>query len=139
MAASLTLRGKIVKATLDLKTEAMPEGPWTYNLFRRLSTTAHLVCGDEKRNVSPPFFDLIVHSKDAVSFHEQVLCIAVHEDRCSTKTLDLPLWQMAILILGQCRSDSPRYKRIGIFLLEGEDLEFYTSHETEEEHSITII
>ncbi|KAF1840077.1 HET-domain-containing protein [Cucurbitaria berberidis CBS 394.84] len=131
--ASLTLRGKVVEAKLDLQTEVK-------NSVRSV-TTAHLHCGDDAMKVCAPFFDLTADDSDSMTFHEQVLCIGVYEDRCGRNAEEdfHPTWELGVLILRQCHLDPPKYQRIGIFLLSGEDLAFYTSHESQEERSITII
>ncbi|CAO2652046.1 Nn.00g003290.m01.CDS01 [Neocucurbitaria sp. VM-36] len=124
--ASLTLCGKVVEATLDLP------------IIHRDCTTGDLQCGDETLRVERTYFDRIPGDTTIASYHDQVLCIGVYEDRCIQKRLTRN-WELGVLILRQCRWDPPRYERVGIFLLEGREVDFYTAHETEDKRSVTII
>ncbi|KAH7377669.1 hypothetical protein BKA66DRAFT_153761 [Pyrenochaeta sp. MPI-SDFR-AT-0127] len=130
--ALLTLRGRVVEAKLEFETAAIR--------FSNEDAVAHLTCKDKTVQLRGPFLDICDESPTPL--HEQILCIGVYTDSCQSKVVDVVVphtWELGVLVLEQYSLDPAKYQWIGIFLLDTKESRVYTSLESLEERSITII
>jgi hypothetical protein len=126
--ASLTLRGRIVQATFTVDPVSSLEN---FCLFSGPSeSTTYLL---QSLFLDPPYGESL--------FHAQVVCIAVYEDPCEKGLCVTAAYRgrLGVLVLQQCQSNPAKFKRVGVIFLWKKYYDLYTAHETEEEHSITII
>jgi hypothetical protein len=129
--ASLTLRGRIVHAMLTTEPSLL-QLPLESGKFTIKNTEM------SSQIMEDLYLDYPHKEQD---YHAQVACIAVYEDTCTlgVNGSAYRATNMGILVLRECCSEPMKYERIGVLLLKKEYCDLYTSFESPEEHSITII
>jgi hypothetical protein len=127
--ASLNLRGCLVHATMTYP----PENCSWYveGILFEFEGIAHPILRDGSHSS-------LDHPCRERGLTAKFVCIAVHRDS-DEEGLRFRNARTGVLILQQACSQPIKYKRPGVLFVDNKDFEFYTSQESSEEHTISII
>jgi hypothetical protein len=129
--ARIVLHGRVVQAILSVSKNQ--------NGYAKNGGLVYEPSGDTHNGVQYLFLD---RDNSLPSPEARITCMAIYEDRCENqlqRNQSSETGVLGVLVLRQCSSDPIQYERNGVFLLDEEDSVVYTSNESLEEHSITII
>lgn len=125
--ASVRLRGKLVYATLIIDGEGT------------VDTNAEMVCRSlsASNQRSPGRFELILDNPHHdVPYREDLICLCIYACECDMFPTGGSLEALALRPHTVWKD---QYERVGLVRIHDASYDFYTTNETESEHSLTIV
>jgi hypothetical protein len=131
--AQLTLRGRLVRATLAIRGPPFVIGSGVEFICDSASITAEL-----RSEVSFEFFldDIAAEPH----YREEMVCLAMWACDCKEMSGDDETIRiLQALVLRPHRSEEGHYERVGIVYMRNSSYDFYLENESKDEHSLVLV